>query len=308
MIRAAPAGHRAAQHAAPRGPRRALPRAARHDPRRRRGVAARGRGPRRRGPTPRHDRARRDPGRRGRRPTRTFLADNLTADGYDVAARRDARATRCASLERPGSTSPWSTSGCPTARGWSCCARCARPAGRGRGSIRGSRCVVVSGRAGETDRVRSFERGADDFVAKPFAYGELRLRVAALLRRARERRADGRLRVGELALDPLAREVRRARARGSRCRRRSSRCCARSRASRRGCSRRPSCCATSGASARSARRARSTATRAGCARSSAAQGDRFVLNVWGVGYRLVDGAVGDDAAAATAAAALEEAP
>ena len=56
--------------------------------------------------------------------------------------------------------------------------------------------------------MRGFERGADDFVAKPFSYGELRLRIAALLRRARERRADGRLRVGELSLDPAAREVR----------------------------------------------------------------------------------------------------
>ena len=68
--------------------------------------------------------------------------------------------------------------------------------------------VVLSGRAGELDRVRGFERGADDFVAKPFSYGELRLRIAAVLRRTRERRGRGRLRVGELELDPAAREVR----------------------------------------------------------------------------------------------------
>jgi DNA-binding response OmpR family regulator len=68
--------------------------------------------------------------------------------------------------------------------------------------------VLVSGRSAEIDRVRGFERGADDFVAKPFAYSELRLRVAALLRRTRERRAAGRLRVGELAIDPASREVR----------------------------------------------------------------------------------------------------
>ena len=72
--------------------------------------------------------------------------------------------------------------------------------------------LVVSGRAGETDRVRGFERGADDFVAKPFSYGELRLRVAALLRRSRERRSEGRLRVGELERRP-------ARARGAAARR-----------------------------------------------------------------------------------------
>ena len=56
--------------------------------------------------------------------------------------------------------------------------------------------------------MRGFERGADDFVAKPFSYGELRLRLAAVLRRTRERRGRGRLRVGELELDPASREVR----------------------------------------------------------------------------------------------------
>jgi DNA-binding response OmpR family regulator len=38
-----------------------------------------------------------------------------------------------------------------------------------------------------------------------------------------------------------------------------------------------------------------------------ARGDRFVINVWGVGYRLVDGEVAEDAAAATAAA-IDDAP
>ena len=38
-----------------------------------------------------------------------------------------------------------------------------------------------------------------------------------------------------------------------------------------------------------ARRGLSTRTRAACARSSAVNGDQFVMNVWGVGYRLVDG-------------------
>jgi hypothetical protein len=33
-----------------------------------------------------------------------------------------------------------------------------------------------------------------------------------------------------------------------------------------------------------------------------ARGDRFVVNVWGVGYRLIDGEVAESAAEATAAA------
>ena len=42
-------------------------------------------------------------------------------------------------------------------------------------------------------------------------------------------------------------------------------------------------------------------------RKLALAGDRFVINVWGVGYRLIDGEVGEDAAGATAAAMGEPA-
>jgi DNA-binding response OmpR family regulator len=66
--------------------------------------------------------------------------------------------------------------------------------------------LVLTGRAGEADRVRSFARGADDHVCKPFLYPELLARVNALLRRA-ARRPAGVLRIGELAVDPLTREV-----------------------------------------------------------------------------------------------------
>jgi DNA-binding response OmpR family regulator len=34
--------------------------------------------------------------------------------------------------------------------------------------------LVVSGRSSELDRVRGFDRGADDYVCKPFSYPELR--------------------------------------------------------------------------------------------------------------------------------------
>ena len=139
--------------------------------------------------------------------TGTFLADNLTADGYDLrVARTLGEALRA--LERDHVDLAVVDVGLPDGSGLELVRR-VREAG-GPGSRLDARLplLVVSGRAGETDRVRGFERGADDFVAKPFAYGELRLRVAALLRRARERRVDGRTRVGELELDPLSREVR----------------------------------------------------------------------------------------------------
>ncbi len=68
--------------------------------------------------------------------------------------------------------------------------------------------IVVSGRAGEADRVRSFARGADDHVCKPFLYAELLARVRAVLRRAEGRRSRGLMRIGELTLDPSTRAVR----------------------------------------------------------------------------------------------------
>jgi DNA-binding response OmpR family regulator len=68
--------------------------------------------------------------------------------------------------------------------------------------------LVLSGRCGDNDRVRAFEAGGDDFLAKPFIYAELRARVQALLHRSEGRRRGGRVRVGALELDPASRTVR----------------------------------------------------------------------------------------------------
>ena len=68
--------------------------------------------------------------------------------------------------------------------------------------------IVLTGRAGEADRVRGFARGADDYVVKPFSYAELLARVRAVLRRAAGRPLRGVMRVGELTVDPVTRAVR----------------------------------------------------------------------------------------------------
>ena len=68
--------------------------------------------------------------------------------------------------------------------------------------------LVLSGRAGELDKLRGFRRGCDDYVTKPFGYQELLARVQALLRRTRRRPHTGRLRAGPLEVDPVTRTVR----------------------------------------------------------------------------------------------------
>jgi DNA-binding response OmpR family regulator len=66
--------------------------------------------------------------------------------------------------------------------------------------------IVLTGRGADDDRVRGLEFGADDYLVKPFHYPELRARIGAVLRRRAERR-DGPLRVGELVVDPARRRV-----------------------------------------------------------------------------------------------------
>jgi DNA-binding response OmpR family regulator len=68
--------------------------------------------------------------------------------------------------------------------------------------------IVLTSRADELDRVRVFDRGGDDVVAKPFSYPELRGRISALLRRACETHAILVTRVGALTVNHSAREVR----------------------------------------------------------------------------------------------------
>jgi DNA-binding response OmpR family regulator len=66
--------------------------------------------------------------------------------------------------------------------------------------------IVLSGRGAEAERIRGLDSGADDYLVKPFVPGELRARIDAVLRR-REPRREGPTRVGELVIDPASRRV-----------------------------------------------------------------------------------------------------
>ena len=70
--------------------------------------------------------------------------------------------------------------------------------------------LFLTALGGIDDRVSGLNAGGDDYLVKPFALAELVARVAALGRRPQRTAPETVLRVGDLEVDLLAREVRRA--------------------------------------------------------------------------------------------------
>ena len=69
--------------------------------------------------------------------------------------------------------------------------------------------IMLTARGEESDRIRGFETGADDYVTKPFSPRELVARVAAVLRRVRPALAGEQLAYADLEMDLVAHRVRR---------------------------------------------------------------------------------------------------
>src|SRR3954454_12228467 len=69
--------------------------------------------------------------------------------------------------------------------------------------------VILSGRYDEREKVEALERGADDYVTKPFGVDELNARLRVAVRRSAGPSADGkgRLNVGRLVFDAQTHEV-----------------------------------------------------------------------------------------------------
>jgi len=136
--------------------------------------------------------------------TRAFLQENLTADGYRVLVAPDrAKALALLSTAHPdlivldvnGQTLEL------------------LDAVRSGGGLAGyadpeTPMIVLSRDADRLQRIRLLERGGDDVIKKPFAYPELRARIGALLRRSQATRCGRRmLRAGPVVIDVRSREV-----------------------------------------------------------------------------------------------------
>jgi two-component system, OmpR family, KDP operon response regulator KdpE len=70
--------------------------------------------------------------------------------------------------------------------------------------------IVLSARADSGDKVRSLDRGADDYVTKPFGVDELMARLRAAVRRAATIPENGPIDAGELTIDLAAKIIRRS--------------------------------------------------------------------------------------------------
>jgi DNA-binding response OmpR family regulator len=135
--------------------------------------------------------------------TRTFLADQLAADGYEILLADSRRhALHLLATHRPQLV-------LADLNGHTLGLLDAVRAGAGlAGEIDPhTPLIVLTARADELTRVRVFDRGGDDVVAKPFSYPELRGRIRALLRRAHRPRPALVSRVGALTVNHLTREV-----------------------------------------------------------------------------------------------------
>ena len=98
--------------------------------------------------------------------TRAFLADNLKADNYEVVPASSARQALNL-LEVKDCDLILLDVMLPDASGFELCRRLREADGLAQRIDPKLPVIMLSGRASETDRVRGFARGADDYVVKP---------------------------------------------------------------------------------------------------------------------------------------------
>lgn len=129
--------------------------------------------------------------------TREYLGRQLRDDGFDVVgAARRSEALELAETLRPDVVLLGELELCLRLRR-------GEP---GRTWDRNVPVIVLASSADHVERVRALERGADDVLARPFAYDELLARIRALIRRTGTP-ADEVIVAGDLVIDRPTRRV-----------------------------------------------------------------------------------------------------
>ena len=67
--------------------------------------------------------------------------------------------------------------------------------------------IMLTAKSEETDKIRGFETGADDYVTKPFSTKELILRIKALLKRVKPSLTEDIVSFKDIKIDRLSRRV-----------------------------------------------------------------------------------------------------
>jgi DNA-binding response OmpR family regulator len=129
--------------------------------------------------------------------TREYLGRHLRDDGFDVVGA----ARRSEALELVESTRP----DVVLVTELDLCLRLRRGE-PGRTWDRNVPVIVLASSADHVERVRALERGADDVLARPFAYDELLARIRALLRRTAPSPGETIV-AGQLTIDRPTRRV-----------------------------------------------------------------------------------------------------
>jgi DNA-binding response OmpR family regulator len=138
--------------------------------------------------------------------TRGYLERQLGDDGFDVVgAAGGLEALELAERSRPALV--LLANPLPDATAAEVCRRL-REGEPGRSWDRRVPVIVLAGDGADAvDRARALDRGADDVVVKPFAYDELRARIHALLRRATPGITEDVVDAGPIRIDKATRRV-----------------------------------------------------------------------------------------------------
>ena len=137
--------------------------------------------------------------------TRSFLGRHLADDGFEVVGASAGTET-LELAERAHPDLVLLGNPLPDLSALEVC-RWLREGEPGRRWDRDVPVIVLDGaEADSVDRVRAFDRGCDDYVARPFVYDELLARIRAILRRSRPSLGE-RLVAGAIVLDRRTRQV-----------------------------------------------------------------------------------------------------